>query len=326
MDKIKEINVNILDEKQLDRLYLVNNVITNKYKLVDIYNTKESFKNYLSRFKEPNKLFVIESKNDIKGILTFTKQKAWDGTDQYVLEASLVDKKIDKALSKEIEKLVEDLGKEYRPIALNLYNKELDEVAKKFNGKIRLNAQSYSLKKEDINIDKLNSTMKQLSEKNKDLTINCFIDVPEEYVDSYCKLFNDGTKDMPDAKEEGFVWNAVTHEFVKGMKEGCKKNNGTHYCCLVVNLTNEVVAMSNIMVNNNDPRYPYQFMIAVSREYRGRGLGRWMYSCAYKKLCENVDFEKVHLYHHPRNKHAISVSEYIGYKKQHLKVTYILAS
>lgn len=100
MYKIKEVNINVLDEKESDRLYAVNNAITNKYNLIDIYNTKESFNNYLSRFKEPNKLFIIESKNDINGILTFTKQKAWDVTDQYVLEVSLVDKKIDKALSK----------------------------------------------------------------------------------------------------------------------------------------------------------------------------------------------------------------------------------
>lgn len=325
MYKIKEVDVKALEAKEINKLFQINKIIIDKYKLIDTYNTLERFNNFLSRFKDQNKLFIMEVEETINGILTFTKQKAWDATDQYVLEISITNKNIEEGISKEVVKLVEALSTEYSPIALNLYNHELDEAVKKLNGKIRLNSQCYSLRKEDIDIDKLNNSIEQLNVKNKDLTINCFIDVPEEYIEGYCKLFMDGTGDMPDVKEEGFIWCNITPEYVKGMKEGNKKNNGTHHCCLVLNSNNEVIGMSNVIVNNNDSRYPYQFMITVKKEYRGRGIGKWMYASIYKKLYETIDFEKVYLYHHPTNKPAIDVSEFTGYKKQHLKITYILA-
>jgi ribosomal protein S18 acetylase RimI-like enzyme len=75
------------------------------------------------------------------------------------------------------------------------------------------------------------------------------------------------------------------------------------------NSSNEMIAKSNVSVNNNDPRFPYQFMIGVKRSYRGRTLVKWLYASMYKKLFENVAFEKALVSHHPENKPAINISE-----------------
>ncbi|MEG3042664.1 MAG: hypothetical protein RR891_11720 [Clostridium sp.] len=44
----------------------------------------------------------------------------------------------------------------------------------------------------------------------------------------------------------------------------------------------------------------------------------------YKRLLENVDFEKVFVCHHPENKHAINISEWIGYKFNYLEIIHVL--
>nr|WP_142415599.1 GNAT family N-acetyltransferase [Hathewaya massiliensis] len=65
-------------------------------------------------------------------------------------------------------------------------------------------------------------------------------------------------------------------------------------------------------------------MIGVESSYRGRSLGKWLYASMYKRLLETVDFDRVLVCHHPTNKHAINISEWIGYKFNYLMTTNIL--
>jgi len=85
-----------------------------------------------------------------------------------------------------------------------------------------------------------------------------------------------------------------------------------------------LIAKTNVSVNNDDPRFPYQFMIGVLREYRGHGLGKWLQACMYKRLAETVDFEQILVQHHPENQPAIALSEWIGYKFSYFEVMHIL--
>lgn len=79
-----------------------------------------------------------------------------------------------------------------------------------------------------------------------------------------------------------------------------------------------------IITYNNGSRFPYQFMIGVKRSYRGRSLGKWLYASMYKRLFENVDFEKVLVCHHPDNIPAINISNWIGYKFNYLETIHVL--
>ncbi len=44
----------------------------------------------------------------------------------------------------------------------------------------------------------------------------------------------------------------------------------------------------------------------------------------YKRLFETVNFDRVIVCHHPANKHAINVSEWVGYKFNYLMTAHIL--
>lgn len=46
----------------------------------------------------------------------------------------------------------------------------------------------------------------------------------------------------------------------------------------------------------------------------------------YKKLVEDVEFEKTIVYHHVENHHAINISKWIGYKFNYLETTYIVTN
>jgi glutathione peroxidase-family protein len=105
---------------------------------------------------------------------------------------------------------------------------------------------------------------------------------------------------MPDTREDGYVEYIVTPEKQRQINDSNKKRNITHHCYMIFNSSNEMIAKSNVSVNNNNPRFPYQFMIGFKRSYRGRSLRKWLYASMYKRLFEGVAFEKVIVCHHPQ--------------------------
>ena len=326
MYKIHKIDPNNLTANETENLYLVNKNIVKKYNLLDRFKDVDNYKDlFLSTFTQiDNELFILEKDSLICGILNCIKSADWSGNEQYKLNISLSDSIIDEAILKCINQLVQDKLDQHGELAVVTYNNELEELIKKYNSKVNLKANCYTLKKEDIDIDMLNKSIKEYETKNNDLSIIYTDIISEEYIKQYCDLFMETTADMTDVKEDGFVPYIITPEKQRQLNELNKKRNVTHNCYMIFNSSNEMIAKSNVAVNNNDPRFPYQFMIGVKRSYRGRNLGKWLYASMYKRLFENVAFDRVLVCHHPENKPAINVSKWVGYKFNYLETTHVL--
>lgn len=326
MIKICKVNPIILKTNELENLFLTNNKIVNKYNHLDSLNTIDKYKDlFLASFIETdNDLFIVENSSIILGIITFTKSSDWNEKDQYKLTISLCGSIIDESILYPINQLIQDKLDKYGEIAVVSYNNELDELIKKYVNKVNLRCNYYNLKKADIDINLLNKNIKEYEVINKDLSIKFTDSISEEYIEQYCELFTETMKDMTDVKENGYEQYIITPEKQRQINNSFMLRNISHYCYMIFNSGNEMVAKSNVSVNNTDPRFPYQFMIGVKRGYRGRNLGKWLYASMYKRLLENVDFEQVLVSHHPENKPAISISEWIGYKLSYLETTHTL--
>lgn len=326
MYKLCKIHPNNLTANETESLYLVNKSIVKKYELLNRFKDIDTYKDlFLSTFSQTdNELFILEKDSLICGILNCIKSSDWNGKEQYKLNISLSNSAIDEAMIKCINQLVQDKLAEHGELAVVTYNNELEDLIKKYTNKVNLKANCYTLKKEDIDIDMLNKSIKEYETKNHDLTIKYTDIISEEYMKQYCNLFMETMEDMTDVREEGYIQYIVTPEKQRQINDSNKKRNITHNCYMIFNSSNEMVAKSNVSVNNNDPRFPYQFMIGVKRSYRGRNLGKWLYASMYKRLFENVAFDRVLVCHHPENIPAINVSEWIGYKFNYLETTHVL--
>lgn len=309
-----------------ERLYSAQKNIVTKYNLLNRFKDMDSYKKlFLSTLDGiNNELFILDRDSSIYGILLCTRTADWNGNQQYRLAVSLCNSVIDNEVMESIDQLVQNLLNEHGELKLVTYNNELDKLVKRYTSKVALRANNYTLKKEDIDINMLNDAISIFEAKNKDLTIKYTDTISEEYINQYCDLFTETMEDMTDTSEDGYVQYVITPEKQRQLNDSNKERNITHNCYMIFNSLNEMVAKSNVSVNNNDPRFPYQFMIGVKRAYRGRSLGKWLYASMYKRLFENVDFEKTLVCHHPENMPAISISEWIGYKFNYLETTHIL--
>lgn len=323
---INRINIDSLTKDKTESLYSAHKDIVRNYNLLDRFKSMEDYSNlFLSAFKkDDNEFFILKKDSKICGILDFGKSADWAGNHRYKLNIALTDSIADKALFDPISQLIKDKLDQHGRLALESYNNELAEIIGKFTSKVELRANYYTLKKEDINISLLDKSIKEYASKNADLSIEYTDIISDEYIEQYCDLFMETAKDMPDAREDGYVPFTVTPETQRLTNENFKKRNITHNCYMIFNSNNEMVAKSNVSVNNNDPRFPYQFMIGVKRPYRGRSLGKWLYASMYKRLFETVEFEKVLVCHNPENIPAINISEWVGYKFNYLQTTHVL--
>ena len=326
MYKIHKIDPYNLPTNEIEDLYLINKNLIRKYNFLDRFKNTDEYRTlFLSTFiGMNNELFVLKKDSLVCGFLIFTKSADWNGNEQYKLNISLCNSTIDESMVNSISQLIQDKLYKHGQLALVTYNDELEELIKEYNNKINLKANYYTLKKEDININLLDKSIKEYEIENKDLYIKFTDIISENYINQYCDLFMETMEDMTDVKENGYTKYIITPEKQRQINDSNKKRNITHYCYMIFNSSNKMIAKSNISINNNDYRFPYQFMIGVKRPYRGRNLGKWLYASMYKKLLETVNFESVFVCHHPENKPAINVSKWIGYKFNYLETTHIL--
>ena len=323
-------NISLIDsenltDEQLEKLYNLECNLTKKYGFLDRYRTVDEYKNsFLSTFtKDENELFVIKNNSEMCGLLAFVKSADWGGNEYYKLVVRLSTTVIDDKMLVCLRLFIDGKLEKFNYIMLDSYNQELDEMLVGYSSKIMYNSGAYMLTKERINLEMLNETIEQCQRKNGDLSMVYTDVISEEYIEQYCDLFTTLHDDMPDMQEEGFVQYVLTPEAQRQLNENWAKSNQAHHCYMIFD-GDEMVAKTNVSVKNSDPRFPYQFFICAKRQYRGRALGKWLYASMYKKLLEEVEFEKMLVHHHPANKHAIAISEWMGYEFAYLEVTHLV--
>lgn len=323
---INRVNTNNLTDNNIQDLYLANNLIIEKYNFLKRFRNVSEYKDlFLSAFVgSDNELFIIENASLICGILSFVKSTDWNGKARYKLTIHLCDLIIGKSLISCLSEFIDKKLMQHCEFAITTYNNELIDLITKYSYNVHLKGNIYTLKKEDIDINLLNKSIGEYQEKNRNIHMVYADVIKEDHIEQYCNLFVKTAEDMPDEKEDGYVRYIITPEKQRQINESNAKRNITHHCYMAFNSKNEMIAKTNLSVNNSDTRFPYQFMIGVTREYRGKSLGKWLYAAMYKKLFESTEFEKTMVVHHPENKSSISISKWVGYKFNYLEVTYLI--
>jgi len=279
-----------------------------KYNLIEDIEEIRNPEKIFFESEKINKLAVISENENFIALVKIYKDLDWSGKRQLSFEVmTILDKEFSK-IYKILDIIIDEKSIENVQNTIITFNDEFSDYAQQKNTIIQGNGNHYTLSKSDIDIEKLMSWVKEISSNNSDLRIEFFHGIPEEYIEPYCTLFMETSEDMPDNKESGFVPYVITPDL---QRKNHVSYGQFHYCYMIFNEKNELIAKSNVRIKED---YPYQFMIGVKREYRGRKLGKWLHGSMYSKVYKEKDFKKIHIVHHPLNKAAINLSLSVGYK------------
>ena len=326
MTTINKVNTKNLSAAEMQEIFSAYKVMVDKYGFLMRHRNPEEYKiDFLVNFEGgEDELYLIKNEMEICGILTFEGGYDWAGNMRHELTIKLTQMAVPQSLTECLRNFIDEKLIQHFQIAIIAYNGELDKLVHEYSYKTQLTGGVYLLPKANIDVDLLVEASAKFQEQNSDLRVKYTTVVPEELIEPFCDLFNELQEDMPDVGNDGFVQYVESPEKLRKRMESFVKGNRTHHCYMIFNTKNEMVAMTNVSVSNNDPRFPYQFLIGVTKQYRGKGLGRWLYALMYRKLYENVNFEAVHVNHHPQNTHAINISRWTGYEHAYNETTYII--
>ena len=321
MYTIQTIDTHAISDQQLQALYQLETAMTERYGFLPrIANADDYRSSYLSTFAEGDELLLIQNSDQPHGVISFKASADWNGKARYELTLRLSVPTIRPALAEVLHSLLAEKTAQHPYIAVITYNAELTDLLKNYTAKTQLKANVYTLDKQAIDLPMLDALATQCQAQNENLTLTYVNGLPDQYLDQWCSLFAETGTDMADEREEAYVPYIITPEVQRKNQAKWATTNLAHHCCMIFD-GEQMVAITNVSVNNNDPRFPYQFMVGVKADYRGRGLGKWLYAAMYQKLAQAVDFETLHVKHHPENTAAIAVSEWAGYQLGYQETT-----
>lgn len=288
----------------------------------------EDLKNKLiSFFKEDKNLLsvsIIKKNEEFHGYINLRRQdhKSRDKYLQVFYNSIITDetKQIASLISKQIRKYYKQSdGK----ILFMTENSTFAKIGEELKGRIGEHTIQMALAPKDVNKDLTKKWMKETPDLNKDIRIEFYDKIPDDLIKGYTKLFDRLMKEMP---KPHYYSCSITPDELKQNQEASIKRNVVSYTYLAFNKENKIIGMTNIAVNKNDPRYPYQYMTGTYSEYRNRGISKWIKAANFLRISKDFKgkIREIITETSPDNYGSKRISKLMGYKYIGCRVYYEL--
>jgi RimJ/RimL family protein N-acetyltransferase len=198
-------------------------------------------------------------------------------------------------------------------VVLNSYENRNDALARTLGGRIAGRRHFFTLNVKNVKRTLMDSWIHETSRENRDLRLRFFDSIPEKYLDEYCSTFTRFLKDMPRGSA---AWLPVVRpERISKQQRLNKKRESAVYCYLLFDRNGGIVGHTNVFIRRRRPQIAHQFMTGVLKEYRGRGLGRWIKAAMFKKLVKDFPrLKEMRTDTNPQNRWMIAINDEMGYR------------
>ncbi len=144
----------------------------------------------------------------------------------------------------------------------------------------------YALERKAVNEAAVESWLNTIPACNPDLKLEFYQMLPDEYVEPFAELLKETLRAMPEEAEGGIPF----HDTVQNENEAeeRRRNNGmTAYKYLLFDAQDDMIAMTIVDIDLDNPLNVFQLMTGITRKYRGHGLGKWLKAAMFRKLGED---------------------------------------
>ncbi len=162
----------------------------------------------------------------------------------------------------------------------------ISAIARHWNGTELNRFDQFRLSRAKANTSLMKSWLENIPRDNPDLRLEFFSPMPEEHMVVHTESFVRYIKEMPTERESEGQFQMTVEEARKDIE--WRRNNNMHlYTYALFNVDDIMIGHSNAVINGSDPSYVYQAMTGIDREYRGRGLSRWLKAALFFKIGED---------------------------------------
>ena len=150
-------------------------------------------------------------------------------------------------------------------------------------GAERLNGlDRYRLGRDEADNDLINRWLDEIPAANPNLHIEYKTRFPEEEIEEYTRMFNSFFREMPSEHEKTSPF-TMTEEYVRKVQSWRDKHGLVMLNSVLYN-ADRMIGYSSVNIRLENPAYVYQAMTGVLKEYRGRGLAKWLKAAGFREV------------------------------------------
>lgn len=187
----------------------------------------------------------------------------------------------ERLVAAEFLRLLEERGAKTAHIMA--ITEQTSAIASHWHGEELNLLEQYRLNRAEANTGLMESWLVRIPRENPRLRLAFFSPVPEEHLEMYTRLFVDYIREMPTEREAATPFD-FTVDDMRRDNEWRRKNKIQLYTYALFDAGGNMIGNSNAVVNEKDPSDVFQAMTGVNREFRGRGLSRWLKAALFFKV------------------------------------------
>lgn len=191
-------------------------------------------------------------------------------------------------------------------------------IAERWGGKQFSRSQEYVLHRDKAKRSDMEAWIRDVSGTNQDLVMRFYVNLPDDLFDDYIELLEQAVEDIPEEEESGMSIKIDAEEV--RLHNQWRQNNGIIlHQAVVFNHDNQMVALTEASSNTKMPKMMDQMMTAVCRDYRGRGLAKWLKAAMFFELERQLpQFEKIATWMRTINEPMQHINAQMGFVPERL--------
>jgi len=144
----------------------------------------------------------------------------------------------------------------------------------------------YVLERRSACREVIDGWLKEIPKKHSDLELRFYQMLPDEYIDPFSVLLAETLRAMPQESDGALPFHTMVQNEKKA--EAWRQKNGISvYKYLLFDPDDNMIALTLVSVDLNNPTNVFQLMTGVTEKLRFQGLAKWLKAAMFYKLEED---------------------------------------
>jgi len=231
---------------------------------------------------------------------------------------------LDEELSKEILKCFLTYDQKAQFFRIKSENGESDFIPSLLEVEANDFRGLYKFSISTVNKEELTKSLNTYRNKYPDYSLKFYETLPGEVMKSYCELFVELVREIP-GNPNAASYKLEVNE-LKSSQESAAKNNVYELSYLLYDQQNKLIGFTSLGINKNNPETGYQHLTGITKNYRGKGLGKYLKVAMLLKLLNSYpDLKKLETEIHGENEMSIGMNESIGFVMKGYRKVFLIS-